>query len=44
MACEGPVSDASLYVRAKEFAESISSGDVVVKHTEEESGSKSTPF
>ena len=45
MSCEGAISDASLYVRAKAFAESITSGDVVVKHTEEEnSNGRKAPF
>ena len=35
MSLEGPVTDANVYNRGKAFAESISSGDVVVKHTEE---------
>ena len=35
MSCEGVVSDAGLYARAKAFAESITSGDVVVKHTDD---------
>jgi len=45
MSCEGAISEASLYVRAKAFAESITSGDVVVKHTDDEDsdGSK-IPF
>lgn len=34
---EGPVTDASLYMRARDFSSSIAAGDVVVKH-EEESG------
>lgn len=32
---EGPVTDASVYVSAKSFAESIMAGDVVVKHTDD---------
>tara|TARA_R110000803_G_scaffold195552_2_gene258794 strand:+ start:205 stop:993 length:789 start_codon:yes stop_codon:yes gene_type:complete len=35
MSCEGPISDAGTYKQAKAFAESIGSGDVVVKHTDE---------
>jgi len=43
MSVEGPIQDAALYTRAKGFADSISAGDVVVKHTDDaESGS--TPF
>jgi len=42
MSLEGPVTDANVYSRGKAFAESISSGDVVVKHTEE-SNSDSKP-
>jgi hypothetical protein len=45
MSCEGPITDADTYVSAKDFAESITSGAVVVKHTEEESTSSgSAPF
>lgn len=45
MSCEGAITDADIYVRAKAFAESITSGDVVVKHTEEEgSEGSSAPF
>ena len=44
MSLEGPVTDANVYNRGKAFAESISSGDVVVKHTEEgNSDSKPAP-
>lgn len=44
MSLEGPVTDANVYNRGKAFAESISSGDVVVKHTEEGSNdSKPAP-
>jgi hypothetical protein len=39
MACDGPVSEAFMYKRAKEFASSISAGDVVVKHANEENSS-----
>lgn len=42
MACEGPITEASLYMRAKEFAESIMAGEVVVKHAEEEDNSMSS--
>jgi hypothetical protein len=31
-----PVTDGALYMQAKQFAESIMAGDVVVKHGEEE--------
>jgi len=34
----GPVEDMATYQRAKEFAESITSGDVVVKHQDESGG------
>ena len=34
MAKEGVVTDSHVYQQAKKFAESISAGDVVVKHTE----------
>ena len=45
MSCEGPISEASLYGQAKAFAGSITSGDVVVKHTEnEDSGGSKIPF
>jgi len=36
MSCEGPIAEPSLYVRAKAFADSITLGDVVVKHTDDE--------
>ena len=36
MSVDGPVTDAGIYSRGKSFAESISAGEVVVKHTEEE--------
>tara|TARA_R110000796_G_scaffold22846_8_gene65828 strand:- start:9717 stop:10496 length:780 start_codon:yes stop_codon:yes gene_type:complete len=36
MSCEGAIAEASLYGRAKAFAESITVGDVVVKHTDNE--------
>lgn len=35
MSVEGPVTDVNLYKRAKDFASSITSGDVVVKHVDE---------
>tara|TARA_R110000868_G_scaffold178785_4_gene418628 strand:+ start:713 stop:1504 length:792 start_codon:yes stop_codon:yes gene_type:complete len=40
MSVEGPIQDAGLYKRAKDFNESIQSGDVVVKHVDEEAGSR----
>ena len=44
MSCEGVIADAGLYSRCKSFAESITSGDVVVKHTETESVKNDIPF
>ena len=44
MSCEGVIEDGALYTRAKGFAESITAGDVVVKHTDDEGGGKTTPF
>jgi len=44
MSCEGIIEDGDLYMRAKNFAESITAGDVVVKHTDDENGDQSTPF
>ena len=45
MSKEGPIESAALYAQAKAFAESILSGDVVVKHSEDEvSSSKDIPF
>ena len=44
MSCEGIIEDGDLYMRAKNFAESITAGDVVVKHTDDEDGDQSTPF
>lgn len=44
MSVEGPIQDASLYTRAKAFADSISSGEVVVKHTEDETGTGNSVF
>jgi len=41
MSCEGPIDDAALYTRAKGFADSISAGEVVVKHTDDEEGGSS---
>lgn len=36
MSVDGPITDVGLYGRAKAFADSITAGDVVVKHTEDE--------
>ena len=36
MSVEGPVTDVALYGRAKAFADSISAGNVLVKHAGEE--------
>ena len=36
MSVEGPVSEAHMYTRAKDFATSITAGDVVVKHSDGE--------
>jgi hypothetical protein len=44
MSVEGPIEDAALYSRAKGFADSITAGDVVVKHTDDEASGDSTPF
>jgi hypothetical protein len=45
MSVDSAIADAGLYGRAKAFAESITSGDVVVKHTDDEdSDGKKTPF
>jgi hypothetical protein len=44
MSCEGVIEDGSLYSRAKGFAESITAGDVVVKHTDDEGTAGNTPF
>ena len=44
MGLEGPITDAALYSRAKQFAESITAGDVVVKHTEDDTVNGDTPF
>ncbi len=39
MSIDGPVTDVKIYNRGKAFAESISAGDVVVKHTEDDGSS-----
>mgnify|MGYP001066308468 CR=1 FL=1 len=46
MSREGPITDAGTYKRAKDFYETISSGDVVVKHqdTEASANSDDIPF
>jgi hypothetical protein len=45
MAVEGPVTDAATYKRAKDFATSITTGDVVVKHVDDSNdGSGDIPF
>ena len=46
MSVEGPISEAAHYKSAKQFADSISSGEVVVKHNmDDEAGNKdSIPF
>ena len=44
MSCEGVIEDGALYTRAKGFAESITAGDVVVKHTDDEGEGKTTSF
>ena len=47
MSVEGPVSEAHMYTRAKEFAASITAGDVVVKHSDGEEAAqndKDIPF
>ena len=44
MSVEGPTPNLDLYNRAKEFANSITAGDVVVKHTNDEAGGKDAPF
>ena len=36
MSREGPIKDSGIYKRAKDFYESIASGDVVVKHQSED--------
>ena len=40
MSVEGPIQDMGLYKRAKDFNESIEAGDVVVKHVDDEAGSR----
>lgn len=40
MTREGPVTDAALYARGKSFFESITAGDVVVKHQDDSASSK----
>ena len=42
MSREGPVTDGGLYKRSKEFFESITSGDVVVKHENEDASKQET--
>jgi hypothetical protein len=44
MSCEGVIQDGDLYARAKAFAESITAGEVVVKHTDDDQKSDKTPF
>ena len=44
MSVDSVLSDRVLYGRASSFSESITSGDVVVKHTDEESLSADIPF
>jgi hypothetical protein len=44
MSVDSAIADAGLYGRAKAFADSITSGDVVVKHTDEESPNADIPF
>ena len=45
MSKEGPITDASLYGQCKTFSESISSGEVVVKHSNDDvADSNSIPF
>ena len=44
MSVDSVLSDRELYGRARSFSESITSGDVVVKHTDEESLSADIPF
>lgn len=38
----GPVEDMAIYQRAKDFAKSISEGEVVVKHQDESAGNSSS--
>jgi len=44
MSLDGPITEASLYTRAKGFADSITAGDVVVKHTDDDTAGGDTPF
>ena len=44
MSVEGPIDDIALYTRAKSFADSITAGDVVVKHTDDDAGGVDAPF
>lgn len=44
MSLDGPITDAALYARAKQFAESITAGDVIVKHTDDEVTNGDAPF
>ena len=44
MSVEGVIDDGTLYTRAKGFAESITAGDVVVKHTDDEGTAGNVPF
>ena len=44
MSLDGPITDAALYARAKQFAESITAGDVLVKHTDDEVTNGDAPF
>lgn len=39
MSCEGVIEDGALYARAKGFADSVRSGDVLVKHTDDDASS-----
>ena len=41
MSVEGLITDGDLYKRARDFAESITAGDVVVKHTDDEAAANS---
>lgn len=44
MSVDSAIADAGLYSIARSFANSITSGNVVVKHTDEESPNANTPF
>ena len=44
MSVDSAIADAGLYSRAKSFADSITTGDVVVKHTDEENPNSDIPF